>query len=107
MDWKRRLRVAHGAASGLAYLHELANPPIIHRDIKSNNILLDHRLNAKVSDFGLSRTLFDDAKRHITTQVKGTVVSTHIAEEKFCKLHPMNTDLHPPHRRATWIPNTT
>ncbi|XP_065011774.1 leucine-rich repeat receptor protein kinase HPCA1-like isoform X2 [Musa acuminata AAA Group] len=73
MDWKRRLRVAHGAASGLAYLHELANPPIIHRDIKSNNILLDHRLNAKVSDFGLSRTLFDDAKHHITTQVKGTV----------------------------------
>ncbi|URE10285.1 Leucine-rich repeat receptor-like protein kinase [Musa troglodytarum] len=73
LDWKRRLRVAHGAASGLAYLHELADPPIIHRDIKSNNILLGHRLNAKVSDFGLSRTLFDDTKRYTTTQVKGTV----------------------------------
>ncbi|KAG5525674.1 hypothetical protein RHGRI_032089 [Rhododendron griersonianum] len=74
LDWMRRLRIALGAARGLQYLHELANPPIIHRDIKSSNILLDERLNAKVSDFGLSKPMGDDAeKSHITTQVKGTM----------------------------------
>lgn len=75
LDWKRRLRVALGAARGLTYLHELANPPIVHRDIKSSNILLHEHLNAKVSDFGLSKSLGDDARGHITTQVKGTMVS--------------------------------
>lgn len=75
LDWKKRLRVALGAARGLTYLHELANPRIIHRDVKSSNILLDHHLNAKVSDFGLCKLLSDDKKGCITTQVKGTMVS--------------------------------
>ncbi|KAK7246076.1 hypothetical protein RIF29_40934 [Crotalaria pallida] len=73
LDWIRRLKVVLGAARGLDYLHEHANPPIIHRDIKSTNILLDERLNAKVSDFGLSKPLSDGAKGYITTQVKGTM----------------------------------
>ncbi|WCJ26086.1 Leucine-rich repeat protein kinase family protein [Euphorbia peplus] len=73
MNWIRRLKVTLGAARGLAYLHELANPPIIHRDIKSTNILLDERLNAKVADFGLSKPLSDTEKSHVTTQVKGTM----------------------------------
>ncbi|KAI9121130.1 hypothetical protein K1719_008163 [Acacia pycnantha] len=73
MDWMRRLKVALGAARGLAYLHELADPPIIHRDIKSSNILLDERLNAKVADFGLSKLLVDTERGHVTTQVKGTM----------------------------------
>ncbi|KAG6652347.1 hypothetical protein I3843_05G000300 [Carya illinoinensis] len=73
LDWMRRLKVALGAARGLAYLHELANPPIIHRDIKSTNILLDERLNAKVADFGLSKPMGDGEKDHVTTQVKGTM----------------------------------
>ncbi|KAL3598340.1 hypothetical protein D5086_006258, partial [Populus alba] len=73
LDWVRRLKVALGAARGLAYLHELANPPIIHRDIKSTNILLDESLNAKVADFGLSKLMGDSERGHVTTQVKGTM----------------------------------
>ncbi|KAK1323535.1 putative leucine-rich repeat receptor-like protein kinase [Acorus calamus] len=73
LDWKRRLRVALGAAKGLTYLHELANPPIIHRDIKSNNILLDEQLNAKVADFGLSKPMDKSQKDQEITQVKGTM----------------------------------
>ncbi|CAN4110817.1 unnamed protein product [Withania somnifera] len=73
LDWMRRLRIAIGAARGLQYLHDLVNPPIIHRDIKSNNILLDDRLNARVADFGLSKLLGDSERGHITTQVKGTM----------------------------------
>jgi serine/threonine protein kinase len=76
LNWMSRLRVAVGAARGLVYLHEHANPPIIHRDIKSNNILLDESLNAKVADFGLSKPMtFDSQRNYVSTQVKGTMVS--------------------------------
>ncbi|CAM0913377.1 unnamed protein product [Alopecurus aequalis] len=75
LDWKRRLGVVLGVAKGVAYLHEHADPPIVHRDIKSSNVLLGERLNAKVSDFGLSKPLgCGDGRGHVTTQVKGTMV---------------------------------
>ncbi|XP_075492808.1 leucine-rich repeat receptor protein kinase HPCA1-like [Primulina tabacum] len=73
LDWNKRLRIALDAARGLSYLHELADPPIIHRDVKSTNILLDDHLNAKVADFGLSKPLDDIGKGYVTTQVKGTL----------------------------------
>ncbi|OWM81577.1 hypothetical protein CDL15_Pgr007615 [Punica granatum] len=73
LDWKMRLRVTLGSARGIAYLHELANPPIIHRDIKTTNILLDENLTAKVADFGLSKLVSDGGKGHVSTQVKGTL----------------------------------
>ncbi|KAJ9162737.1 hypothetical protein P3X46_022490 [Hevea brasiliensis] len=72
LSWARRLQIALDSARGLTYLHELANPPIIHRDIKSTNILLDDQLTAKVADFGLSKPL-DHAEGHVSTQVKGTM----------------------------------
>ncbi|KAL5856377.1 hypothetical protein ACOSQ3_003835 [Xanthoceras sorbifolium] len=73
LDWIKRLKIALGAARGLAYLHELADPPIIHRDVKSTNVLLDERLTAKVADFGLSKPMGNSEKDHVTTQVKGTM----------------------------------
>ncbi|KAL5218298.1 hypothetical protein ABZP36_018982 [Zizania latifolia] len=73
LDWKKRLRVALGAARGLAYLHELADPPIIHRDVKSSNILMDEHLTAKVADFGLSKLVSDTERGYVSTQVKGTL----------------------------------
>ncbi|XP_057824675.2 probable leucine-rich repeat receptor-like protein kinase At5g49770 isoform X2 [Cryptomeria japonica] len=78
IDWRRRVRIALGSAKGLSYLHEHANPPIIHRDVKSTNILLDGNLTAKVADFGLSKLVADGGidgggKGHVSTQVKGTL----------------------------------
>lgn len=55
----------------LAYLHEAIEPKVVHRDIKSSNILIDDEFNGKVSDFGLAKLLGSD-KSHITTRVMGT-----------------------------------
>ncbi|KMZ56374.1 Protein kinase superfamily protein [Zostera marina] len=70
-DWNTRLKVAIGAAHGIAYLHEDCIPSIIHRDIKSANILLDNNFEAQVADFGLAKFSMD-AQTHVSTGVKGT-----------------------------------
>ncbi|XP_020883952.1 LRR receptor-like serine/threonine-protein kinase FEI 2 isoform X2 [Arabidopsis lyrata subsp. lyrata] len=71
LDWDSRVNIIIGAAKGLAYLHHDCSPRIIHRDIKSSNILLDGNLEARVSDFGLAK-LLEDEESHITTIVAGT-----------------------------------
>ncbi|KAI8565403.1 hypothetical protein RHMOL_Rhmol03G0256300 [Rhododendron molle] len=72
LDWGSRVKIALGAARGLAYLHEDSSPRVIHRDFKSSNILLEHDFTPKVSDFGLARTALDEENRHISTRVMGT-----------------------------------
>ncbi|KAF6144444.1 hypothetical protein GIB67_024671 [Kingdonia uniflora] len=57
IDWVSRYNIAVGVAHGIAYLHHDCNPPVIHRDVKSNNILLDVNLDARVADFGLARMM--------------------------------------------------
>ncbi|GLJ45694.1 hypothetical protein SUGI_0961730 [Cryptomeria japonica] len=73
LDWETRVNIALDAAQGLEYLHHGCNPCIIHRDVKSSNILLNDRMEAKVADFGLSRIAPLEGATHISTVVKGTM----------------------------------
>lgn len=71
LNWSARLKIAVGSARGLAYLHHDCCPTVIHRDIKSSNILLDEKMEPHVSDFGLAKLLKDE-EAHVTTIVAGT-----------------------------------
>ncbi|XP_059445840.1 serine/threonine-protein kinase PBS1 [Corylus avellana] len=72
LDWNTRMKIAAGAAKGLEYLHDKANPPVIYRDFKSSNILLDEGYQPKLSDFGLAKLGPVGDKSHVSTRVMGT-----------------------------------
>ncbi|XP_059073096.1 cysteine-rich receptor-like protein kinase 43 [Cryptomeria japonica] len=71
LDWPKRLNIICGIARGLLYLHEDSHLRIIHRDIKASNILLDEKMEPKISDFGLARLIGQD-ESHVETRVAGT-----------------------------------
>ncbi|XP_062228427.1 LRR receptor-like serine/threonine-protein kinase ER1 isoform X3 [Phragmites australis] len=72
LDWETRLRIALGSAQGLSYLHHDCSPRIIHRDVKSKNILLDKDYEAHLTDFGIAKSLCV-SKTHTSTYVMGTI----------------------------------
>ncbi|XP_062118270.1 probable LRR receptor-like serine/threonine-protein kinase At1g56140 [Humulus lupulus] len=72
LDWPTRFDICMGVARGLSYLHEESRLRIVHRDVKSSNILLDYNLIPKISDFGLAK-LYDEKQTHISTRVAGTI----------------------------------
>jgi serine/threonine protein kinase len=72
ISWNTRLDIALNAAKGLEYLHTGCVPSIIHRDVKTSNILLSANMTAKVADFGLSKAVINEGVSHISTVVKGT-----------------------------------
>ncbi|CAM6093144.1 unnamed protein product [Calypogeia fissa] len=71
LNWYQRLEIAYGVAQGLEYLHSFADPPVIHRDVKPSNILLDENMVAKVADFGISK-VNPEADTHVSTKPAGT-----------------------------------
>ncbi|KAL4194290.1 hypothetical protein AMTRI_Chr05g67900 [Amborella trichopoda] len=72
LNWEQRIQIALSAAQGLEYLHYGCKPPIVHRDVKTSNILLNEKLEAKLADFGLSRFGPTEGDTHISTTVMGT-----------------------------------
>lgn len=72
LNWSTRQNICVGIARGLAYLHEESTLKIVHRDIKTSNVLLDKDMNAKISDFGLAK-LDEDDNTHISTRIAGTI----------------------------------
>ncbi|KAK9756650.1 hypothetical protein RND81_01G112200 [Saponaria officinalis] len=72
LDWSTRMKIAAGAARGMMYLHCVAKPAVIYRDVKSANILLDEDFNPRLSDFGLAKLGPMDDRSHVSTRVMGT-----------------------------------
>ncbi|TKY62199.1 Serine/threonine-protein kinase CDL1 [Spatholobus suberectus] len=72
LDWSMRMKIAAGAAKGLEYLHDKANPPVIYRDLKCSNILLGEGYHPKLSDFGLAKLGPVGENTHVSTRVMGT-----------------------------------
>ncbi|KAG6740907.1 hypothetical protein POTOM_056378 [Populus tomentosa] len=72
LDWSKRVRIIEGITQGLLYLQEYSNFTIIHRDLKSSNILLDDEMNPKISDFGLAKLFRKDVNEANTSRIVGT-----------------------------------
>ncbi|KAF6996943.1 hypothetical protein CFC21_013217 [Triticum aestivum] len=72
LSWRQRLRIALESAQGLEYLHKGCNPPLVHRDVKTTNILLNAKMEARIADFGLSKAFEGDNKHVSTTTLVGT-----------------------------------
>nr|GMD62716.1 systemin receptor SR160-like [Ipomoea batatas] len=72
LQWETRLKIAIGAAQGLCYLHHSCSPPIVHRDIKSSNILVDSDFNAKIADFGLAKMMASEGDPETASAIVGT-----------------------------------
>ncbi|KAK1266264.1 inactive leucine-rich repeat receptor-like protein kinase [Acorus gramineus] len=83
LDWNQRLRIALGVARGLAYLHKDYVPHLLHRNVKSNNVLLDEDFEAKITDFGIDRIIGESAFRSSST-ASGPGSNCYIAPEFEC-----------------------